>query len=348
MKHLLAFALLSLAACQTADESPVAESSAPGASAPESFVAPALPPDLAGESVAQDDLSAILNDPAVQSSGYGAYAETPQEELPLEALSNAAAASDTLGGAPSVRGPAGTPARAPTSRSLVRTADVRVDVRDYARAREQALAVAGRMGAVVSGENEQRTSYEVSNTLTLRVDAARFDSLIAAVAGLGEVTSRNVSVEDVTEQAVDLAARLRARRAVEARYIEILGRADSVEDVLAVERQLAETREEIERADAQLRDIRDRVALSTLRLTLLERSATGIADGPGFGARLADAFGSGWEGILGLLVGLVALWPLVFIVPLAVWLWHRARRVLARRRVAVTTRPGPDRPAGTA
>ncbi|HEX9950367.1 MAG TPA: DUF4349 domain-containing protein [Rubricoccaceae bacterium] len=243
--------------------------------------------------------------------------------------------------------PASGPATSRAPRVLVRTAEMRIDVRDYAAARTRALATARRLGAVVSGEDERRSAYEVANTLTLRVDAARFDSLLDAMAGLGEVTARSVSVEDVTEQAVDLDARLRARRAVEARYVEILSRAASVEDVLAVEKQLAETREEIERADAQQRSLRDRVALSTLRLTLAEESATGIADGPGFGSRLADAFGSGWDLLLGLLVGLVSLWPLAFVIPAVVWLWRRVRSAVARRRPTAAQQANLDHPAGT-
>ena len=253
------------------------------------------------------------------SAGTVAYATMEQPET----------AQDASGPAPApATSPAAAPAggRRPAPRVLVRTAAMRLDVRDYDAARRAALATARRLGALVSGEDEQRMAYEVSNTLTIRVDAARFDSLLDAMAGLGSVTSRSVAVEDVTEQAVDLDARLRARRAVEARYVEILARANSVEDVLAVEKQLAETRVEIEVADGQLRALRDRVALSTLRLTLNEQSPTGLADGPGFASRLGGAFGTGWDGLLGLLVGMVALWPLAFLVPLGVWLWRKVRR----------------------
>ena len=253
------------------------------------------------------------------SAGTVAYAAMEVPEMAQDASGPAPAPAATAAAAP-----AG--GRRPAPRVLVRTAAMRIDVRDYDAARRAALATARRLGALVSGEDEQRMAYEVSNTLTIRVDAARFDSLLDAMAGLGSVTSRSVAVEDVTEQAVDLDARLRARRAVEARYVEILARANSVEDVLAVEKQLAETRVEIEVADGQLRALRDRVALSTLRLTLAEQSPTGLADGPGFASRLGGAFGTGWDGLLGLLVGMVALWPLAFLVPLGVWLWRKVRR----------------------
>ena len=243
---------------------------------------------------------------------------SPPAEGPLEIADPARAAS----------GPAARDTPAPAPRVLIRTADLRLRVRDYDDARRAVAATARRMGAFVAGEAEQRLPYEVTNTLTLRVEAARFDTLMEALAALGEeVVERRVSVADVTEQAVDLESRLRARRAVEARYVEILGRSGTIEDVLAVEARLAETREAIELAEGQLRGLRDRVALSTITLTISEESPTGITDGPGFFSRLGAAFGTGWDGLLGLVVGLVALWPLALIVPLVVWLWRRVRRL---------------------
>ncbi len=273
-----------------------------------------------------------------QSAGDVGEAEqvaTASIESAQDEVSVSASAVPAMAPPPPARAADGTPAQpagastpVPAPRVLIRTADLRLRVRDYDDARRAVAATARRMGAFVAGEAEQRLPYEVTNTLTLRVDAARFDTLMEALAGLGEeVVERRVSVDDVTEQAVDLESRLRARRAVESRYVEILGRSGTIEDVLAVEARLAETREAIELAEGQLRGLRDRVALSTITLTISEESPTGISDGPGFFSRLGAAFGTGWDGLLGLVVGLVALWPLALIVPLAVWLWRRVRRL---------------------
>ncbi len=267
------------------------------------------------------------SDSASTEMAQVAYADVQQEAAGSAPAGGASAAS------PSAPQPdAASPVVPAAGRVFIRDADLRLRVDDYDAARRAALAAARRARAVVAGEAEQRYAFSVTNTLTIRVEAARFDSLMEALAAIGtEVVERRVTVEDVTAQNADLEARLRARRAVEARYLDILGRAGRVEDVLAVERQLAETREAIEVAEGQLRGLRDRVALSTITLTLSEESATGITDGPGFLSRLADAFSTGWDGLLGLLVGLVALWPLAFLVPLGVWAWRAVRR---RRRDA--------------
>ncbi len=223
---------------------------------------------------------------------------------------------------------------AAVERKLIRRANVRLRVDDYAEARAAVAALAERFGAYVGGENERRYGGRVENTLTLRVEAERFEELMGALLGVGEVEARAVDTEDVTRQYVDLAARLRARRAVEARYAELLARANSVEDVLAVERQLAQVREEIESATGQLRYLRNQVALSTITLTLVEESVGGLAAGPGFRTRIGRAFEAGWAGVQALVVGFVGLWPLWLLVLLTLPFVRRYERRRKVRRAA--------------
>ena len=222
------------------------------------------------------------------------------------------------------------PVDAPADRLLVRTASLTLRADDHAEAVAQARALAAAADGFVGDEQSQRYAGRVETTLTIRAPASRFDTLMAALAALpGEVESRSVSVDDVTRQVADVEARLRARRAAEDQFVAILGRAGSIEDVLAVQTQLQRVREEIESAEAQLRAVRDQLALSTIRLTVFEASAAGITAGPGFFARAGRAAAAGWNGLLELVLALVAVWPLVLGVGALAWL------VLRRRRVAV-------------
>ncbi|OZC04402.1 DUF4349 domain-containing protein [Rubricoccus marinus] len=210
---------------------------------------------------------------------------------------------------------------------LIRRADLRLRVDDYVEASGAVPGIVGRFDAYLAGEQESRESYRVSNTYTIRVAAAQFDSLMTALMDLAdEVDSRSINVDDVTEEYVDVEGRLRARRAVEAQYVTLLSRASDVEEVLAVQTALAEVREEIESAEGRLRFLRDRAALSTVTLTLYESSPTGISAGPGFFSRLADGFGDGWEVFLGFLVGIVTLWPFWIVLGLGVWAFRRWRQ----------------------
>lgn len=215
-------------------------------------------------------------------------------------------------------------------RQLIRRATLRLRVDDYGEARAAVTHLAEEADAYIGGEEERRYPGRIENTITIRVRADRFETLMDAFVALGiEVDSRTVEVEDVTRQYVDLEARLGTRRAVAERMQTLLGRAGSISDILAVQTQLAQVQEEIDAAEGQLRYLRNQVSLSTITLTLFEESSTGLVSGPTFLSRIGRAFESGWEGALGLLLVAVALWPFWVLLAAAVVLVRRFRR---RRR----------------
>jgi len=264
---------------------------------------------------------------ACQSGDEASYADQGMMIEEVQQTMQPEAAGDAPGDA-DVRpiGQVDAPARA--ERLLIRTGALRLRALDHADAVARARALTTLLGGFVGDEDSQRYSDRVETTLTIRVPAARFDTLLAVVSALpGEVESRTVSVSDVTRQRADVEARLKARRAAEDQFLAVLQRAGTIPDVLAVQVQLQQVREEIESAEAQLRALSDQVSLSTLRLTVFEASAAGITSGPGFFARVGRAIVSGWDGLLELTLALVTVWPLFLgIAALVAFIVRRRRR----------------------
>ena len=215
-----------------------------------------------------------------------------------------------------------------TDRMLRRTAQLRIRANNHGRAvaaaREQIDDV---QSAFVADESSQRYDDSVETTLTVRVPSAQFDGLMESLTELpGQVESRSISVDDVTREVADVSARLETKRLAEAQLRELLGRAGSVEDILAVQTRLQTVREEIESTEAQLRVLRDQVSLSTIMLTLFESSATGITAGPGFFAKAGRAVANGWDGAVEFVLALLTLWPFLLGVAALVWAARRWRR----------------------
>jgi len=223
-----------------------------------------------------------------------------------------------------------------TKKKIIKTADVRMQVADYAACRKAIDAHVTAHGAYIASENENNDGHNLENTLVIRVEAGRFDALLAALAGEASyLHTKSVNARDVTEEYVDVAARLRTRREVEARYVEILRQARTIPDVLAVEKELRVLREEIESAEGRLKYLNDQVDYSTIRLTVYQTLAFAPAPGEGIGSRLLAALREGWSGLVALFVGLVYIWPFWVLVGVIVWLLVRyRRRQLARRAAA--------------
>ena len=258
---------------------------------------------------------------ACQSDPSESYADMEMQEMDAAPAAEATAAADAL--APPTR-LASQPDAAPARRLLIRTARVRLRADDHLDAVARARQLVAAADGFVGNEDSQRYADRVETTLALRVPNAGFDALLSALTALpGEVESRSVDVQDVTRQVADVSARLETKRAAEAQYRALLSRSGSIEDVLAVQTRLQQVREEIESTEAQLRALRDQVALSTIHLTVFEASAAGITAGPGFFARAGRSVANGWEGVLEVTLGLLTLWPFLLLLGGLVWLTRR-------------------------
>jgi hypothetical protein len=104
-------------------------------------------------------------------------------------------------------------------------------------------------------------------TVTVRVPAAKFEDALAAVRGMGRVLDESRQANDVTEEYLDLGIRLDTARKARERLLEVLQKAEKVEDILKVEAELRRLTEELERMEGRRKFLSDQVALATLTAT---------------------------------------------------------------------------------
>lgn len=211
------------------------------------------------------------------------------------------------------------------------TASVQVDSLDVAVQRVRQLAQ--RVGGVIANSSLQGGRDQVRTaTLEVKVAAARFDDLVTGLAPFGKVESVNVTAEEVGEEYVDVSARVANARRLEARLVDLLAtRTGKLSDVLAVERELARVREEIERYEGRLRYLESRSAVSTLAVTMHEPFPL-LAGQPATNP-IAEAFRQAWRNFVALTAVVIAsLGVLVPVAGVAALGWVGYRRV--RRRWA--------------
>jgi len=211
------------------------------------------------------------------------------------------------------------PAQPVVAGMVIRNGDVSVEVDSVELAMDRLRQLASVLGGYVGNVSTQTGEHEVrSATLELKVPAARFDDAMSGMAPLGKVERSTATAQDVGEEFVDLTARVENARRLEARLVALLAqRTGKLEDVLAVERELARVREEIERYEGRLRFLSSRVATSTIVATVHEKAPV-IAGQPGANI-FADAFVNMWRN----LVRVVALGieSLGVVIPVAVLAW---------------------------
>ncbi len=214
--------------------------------------------------------------------------------------------------------------------AVVKTAtlDLQVPKGDFEDAFSAALRVAGRYGGYVQSSSSSGTRVR-SGSLTIRVPSVSFDRAMADLSGLGSVRSRSVSGQDVTNEYVDLNARLRTWEAQEAVLLRLMRKATSIEATLRVQSNLQDVQFRIEQIKGQLRVLDNQTQLATIDVSMHEPGAP-IPVEPQAEERpsLAEAWTKAVNGFLGVLYAtVVGLGYLVPVALIAFGIWLAVRRV---------------------
>ncbi|HUE82583.1 MAG TPA: DUF4349 domain-containing protein [Pyrinomonadaceae bacterium] len=237
-------------------------------------------------------------------------------------------------------------------RKIIRNAELAVEVADTPEAQRGITSIAETHGGfVVTSEIKQRPSSdpnrrELEATLVIRVPAPRFDAALNDIRAVGlRVIHEKASAQDVTEEFIDLEARVSAQRALEAQFLEIMKQAAKIPEALEVQRELANVRTEIEKIEGRQRFLQNQASLSTITVKL--QPPTGIVvSTSGFGREFKEAVSDSISVATGILLFIV--WFVIVMVPVFLliilpiglvlrYLFRRMRRVRLGRELRTAT-----------
>lgn len=178
----------------------------------------------------------------------------------------------TTAGLSEIATPSATPIlKVALTRKLIREADMTLLVQDITKAIEQIEQVTKHLGGYVAEVSQSRGSDgKWSAELTLRIPSERYSEALSRLRQLGEIGSFRDKVQDVTEEFIDLEARLRNLKRSEQHLLELLKRSGKVSELVQIERELSNRRSEIESLEGRLRYLTHQVTFSTIRVSLVE------------------------------------------------------------------------------
>ena len=188
-------------------------------------------------------------------------------------------------------------------------------------------------GGYVAGTDAQAnpvTNDQIrTGVITFMIPASKFDETIDALTKMGTVQNEHISGADVSAQYVDLQARLANEEAQRDAMLALLAKAQTVEQIIAVQNQLGQITGQIEELKGQIQYIDHNVAFSTISVQLTEAGApvaTAPSDTWGFASALSDAAHNFVTTINYLVTGLGAVGPVLILLGLVYVLWRRAGR----------------------
>jgi hypothetical protein len=230
-------------------------------------------------------------------------------------------------------------------RKIIRNANLTLEVASPSEVQPKIVSIAeAHQGFVVTSEATQRNSEDKASLKSQSISSCAYLHRNSTVMeGIRAVGTRRlqekVTGQDVTEEFMDLEARIKNQKALEQQFIEIMKRAGKVDDALSVQRELAEVRTEIEKLEGRRRFLENQASLSTINITL--QPPTPIVNATGFWYSVRTAFSDGvdvaTEIILFLIRAILALAPVLVLVVLPLALLAKLGvRIVRRRRTSLT------------
>ena len=181
-------------------------------------------------------------------------------------------------------------------RRIIRNADITIEVPSTTDAQHRVTSIAEAHGGfVVTSEAKQRESNDPAHRtldikLVVRVPSNQFGSAFDEIRKLaGNTPAEQVTSQDVTENFIDLEARIKTQKALEVQFLEIMRQAHKIEDALEVQRQIAEVRTEIEKLEGRKRFLENRSSLSTINVNIQTPKPVITVTQTGFSHSLREA-----------------------------------------------------------
>jgi len=208
-------------------------------------------------------------------------------------------------------------------RKIIRNANLTMEVKSTSDMQHKVTSIAESHGGfVVTSESKQREDADPEKRtldikLVVRIPSERFGSALDQIRGLANtLREENVTGQDVTEEFIDLEARIRTQRALELQFLEIMKQARKVEDALEVQRQIADVRTDIEKLEGRKRFLENRASLSTI-VVALEGPRQIVVNTTTFGRSLREAVAEGVD--LGSAILLLLVRFVIIMVPVTVF-----------------------------
>ena len=197
---------------------------------------------------------------------------------------------------------------------IIKTADLSFQTSDLSTSYENLYTDIKKYKAIIQNDESGKNDESVYRNLTIRIPSQHFDSFIADISkGVQHFDRKEISQQDVTEEYVDTESRMKSKKKLEERYLQLLSKASKVSEMLEIEKKLAEIREEIEAKEGQLKYMQNRVSMSTVNIQMYTYNASESGATVSYGGKIWNSIKEGFNGLSNFMLSIISIWPFILI-----------------------------------
>lgn len=213
-------------------------------------------------------------------------------------------------------------------KKIIKDGSISVKTNDIQLSKKGIDDLLEKLNAYYESEDLQNNDQTIYYYLKIRVPADNFEKLISSIeSGSDEIKSKSIQARDITEEYVDIETRLANKREYLKRYKDLLSKATSVKDILAIEENIRILQEEIESKEGRLKYLSDQVSFSTLEINLYKDKEFVYKPQPKdkFSERVKKSLSNGWTSVVDFVLWIITIWPFIILTFLAVFIMSRPK-----------------------
>lgn len=218
------------------------------------------------------------------------------------------------------------------NKKIIKDGDISVKTNDIYASKKGIDNLLKKLNAYYESEKLLNDDQTISYYLKIRVPSDNFEKLIISIEnGNDEILSKSIQAKDVTEEYIDIESRLTNKREYLKRYKELLSKASTVKDIIAIEENIRILQEEIESKEGRLKYLNDQVLFSTLDINLYKEKEFVYKPQPQdkFSERVKKSLSNGWKSVVEFVLWTITIWPYIILLLFAFFV---IKRIIKKRK----------------
>ena len=211
-------------------------------------------------------------------------------------------------------------------RKLIKEGDISFKTTDLNETKTLIMKSVQELNGYITKENVYTYSDKLEHRLTIRVPVNNFDLLLKSISeSVEKFDSKSIDVFDVSEEYIDIEARIKTKKDLLNRYTELLKQASKIDEILTIEKEIGKLQSEIESFEGRMKYLNDRVAFSTLNVRYYQKTTQAF----GFASKFVEGIKNGWDVFLWVVIGLSHIWVFIIVSVAIIYFvkkWRKKKR----------------------